>query len=323
MAARITRDSLERHQVWAYLAAIALGLGLGSVAPGLARTLDGLVWPLLALLLFVTFTQIKLADLPVAFKDTRFVAAVLAGNFVVLPFLVWGLLALAPNDPAIRFGLVLVLLVPCTDWFVTFAHQAGGDTARAVSITPILLLAQMLCLPLYLWGFLGVGGLAPAAVQRMALVFAVIIVVPIALAFLIARWAGDRAKRKRAVARLGALPVPLLALVLFLITASQVEIVMRARHLFGPIMVVCLVFLAGAVVLALAIGKLFRLPLTQSRTLLFSMSTRNSFVVLPFALALPADQQAAAIVVVLQSLVELLGMLVLLWLVPKRLLRQH
>ena len=48
------------------------------------------------------------------------------------------------------------------------------------------------------------------------------------------------------------------------------------------------------------------------------MSTRNSFVVLPFALALPVHQQAAAVVIVLQSLVELLGMLVLLALVRRR-----
>jgi ACR3 family arsenite efflux pump ArsB len=40
-------------------------------------------------------------------------------------------------------------------------------------------------------------------------------------------------------------------------------------------------------------------------------------VVLPFALALPAGLEAAALAIVLQSLVELLGMLVFLRLVPR------
>jgi hypothetical protein len=45
--------------------------------------------------------------------------------------------------------------------------------------------------------------------------------------------------------------------------------------------------------------------------------TRNSFVVLPFALALPEAWEAAIVVIVLQSLVELWGMVAYLWAVPR------
>lgn len=62
------------------------------------------------------------------------------------------------------------------------------------------------------------------------------------------------------------------------------------------------------------------LPVRQARTLLFSFATRNSFVVLPFALALPAAWDVAALVIVFQSLIELFGVLVLLCLVPRRLM---
>ena len=68
------------------------------------------------------------------------------------------------------------------------------------------------------------------------------------------------------------------------------------------------------------IGRAFKLPVPQARTLLFTLSTRNSFVVLPFALALPVAWELAAIVIVFQSLIELFGMLALLWLVPRKLL---
>ena len=135
------RETLERQQVWVYLAAIILGLILGSAAPILAPTLELLLWPALAILLYVTFTQVRFDQLPAAFKDARFVSAALIGNFVVLPVVVWGVLMLVPDDPAIRLGLLLVLLVPCTDWFLTFAHQAGGDLRRAIAITPALLVA--------------------------------------------------------------------------------------------------------------------------------------------------------------------------------------
>lgn len=52
------------------------------------------------------------------------------------------------------------------------------------------------------------------------------------------------------------------------------------------------------------------------RALAFSLGTRNSFIVLPFALALPAGWESTAVVIVGQSLVELFGMVLCLWLLP-------
>lgn len=97
----LKREALERHQVWVYLIAIIIGLALGNAAPALAPTLEALLWPALAVLLYATFTQVPFAQLPVAFKDARFVSAALIGNFVVLPVLVWSILLLVPDDPAI------------------------------------------------------------------------------------------------------------------------------------------------------------------------------------------------------------------------------
>lgn len=42
------------------------------------------------------------------------------------------------------------------------------------------------------------------------------------------------------------------------------------------------------------------------------LGTRNSFVVLPFVIALPAGWKPAAAVIVAQSLVELFGMMIYL-----------
>jgi len=49
----------------------------------------------------------------------------------------------------------------------------------------------------------------------------------------------------------------------------------------------------------------------------FSGTTRNSLVVLPLALALPASMSLAPVVVVTQTLVELVGMVVLVRVVPR------
>lgn len=313
----MTRATLERHQVWVYLAAVLAGLALGAAAPQAGPAMELLLWPSLALLLYATFTQVPLAHLPAAFRDARFMTAVMIGNFVVLPLVVWALLALVPDDPAVRLGVLLVLLVPCTDWFITFAHQAGGDVRRAIAVTPAVLLVQIVLLPVYLWLFLGEGFADLVSAERMATVFGVVIVVPLALAYLTERWVEQAPARAGLIERLAWLPVPLLALVVLLIAGSQVEAVRDALPLIRGVLAPFVAFLAVAAAAALVLGRLFRLPVAEARTLLFSFTTRNSFVVLPFALALPAGWDAAAIVIVFQSLVELFGVLVLLWLVPR------
>lgn len=312
----MTRDTLERHQVWVYLAAILAGLALGSARPTLASVLDVALWPLLALLLYVTFTQASLANLSAAFKDTRFIVAALIGNFGLLPLVVAGILHLMPADPALQLGLALVLLVPCTDWFITFAHQSGGDLRQAIAMAPVLLLVQMLALPLYLWLFLGPEVVGIVSGERMITVFVSIVALPLILAWLTERWAGEHARRKALLGRLGWLAVPMLAIVLMLVAASQADAVQEALVWLPHVLAACAVFLAAAVGGGVALTRACRLSSALGRTLTFSFATRNSFVVLPFALALPAAWQVAALVIVLQSLVELFAMLLLLWLSP-------
>lgn len=310
----MTRESLERHQLWIYLAAILAGLAIGAAAPSSGRALEMLLWPCLAALLYATFTQVPLSALPSAFRDARLIAAVVIGNFVILPLVVRGVLGLVPDDPAVRLGVLLVLLVPCTDWFISFTHQARGDTSAAIAVTPVVLLLQMLLLPTYLWLFMGGDVLAVASAGRMATVFAVIIAAPLALAWLTRRGVAADGK---AIEALAWGPVPLLALVLLFVAASQVEAVVASLPLLADTAAAFVAFLIAALLISLLLGRLFRLAPPQARTLLFSLTTRNSFVVLPLALALPSGWEAAAIVIVFQSLVELFGVLLLLWLVPR------
>jgi arsenite transporter len=311
------RQRLERHQAWVYLAAILLGLALGSAATGAAQRLEVLVWPLLALLLYATFTQVPLTRLPSALRDGRFVAAVLVGNFLVIPLAVWALLPLVGTDAAVRTGVLLVLLVPCTDWFLTFTHLAGGDTRRAIAITPVNLLVQLLVLPLYLWLFLGEAFAEAVATPRAVTALTTLILLPLAAAWVTQALVARRQRTVAVIARFGVLPVPLLAAVVFAIAASQVSVVLDAGAALGRLVLVYVAFLIVAAALGLGLARLLGLEPGAARALVFSMGTRNSFVVLPIALALPAGFEVAVVVVVLQSLVELFGMVAYLRLVPR------
>ena len=312
----MSRAALERHQVWLYLLAIALGLGVGTRGPTVAPACEALVWPTLTLLLFATFLQVPLLEAREALSDRRFAAAVLLGNFVLVPLLVGALVALFPLSPVARLGVLLVLLVPCTDWFITFSQLGRADVPRAIAITPLNLLLQLLLLPVYLW-LMGDAG-KQAAWSAQALAPAVLVVlVPLGAAALTERFVCHPQKAERLREALAWWPVPLLALVMFLIAAAQVGAVKVALPELGVVLPLFALYLLLAVLLAWALGTAWRLPVAQGRTLAFSLATRNSFLVLPLALSLPAGWELVAVVVVAQSLVELLGMAVLVGVVQR------
>ena len=91
------------------------------VIPGTAA-LAICINPALALMLFVTLLQRPLADLRHAFSRFRFLAVLLATNFLVVPAIVAALVQFLPVDPMLRLGVLLVLLAPCIDYVVTFSH---------------------------------------------------------------------------------------------------------------------------------------------------------------------------------------------------------
>lgn len=76
-------------------------------------------------------------------------------------------------------------------------------------------------------------------------------------------------------------------------------------------------FLVLAQIAGLGLTKALPLPVRSGRALLFSLGTRNFFIVLPLALALRQEWRLAMVVILFQALVELLGILVYLKAVPR------
>ncbi|MDL0430986.1 arsenic resistance protein [Marinobacter sp. TBZ242] len=314
-------DALERQQAWLYLAAITVGMMTGWLWPTVTGTFDVLLWPVLGVLLYATFTQVPLTHLARAIRDGHFSAALILGNFVIMPAITWLLLFLAPADPAIRLGLLLVLLVPCTDWFISFTHLGGGDSARAIAATPILLILQIVTLPIYLWLFLGEEVASANLTAHLVPVFFGLIITPLVLAWLTEKAVESRPALTGYTRSLGWLPVPALALVVFLIAASQITLVLEIGRLLPVLLLIFATYLLAAALVGKLLSRAFQLSAAPGRTLAFSLGTRNSFVVLPFAIALPDLWAPAVVVIVFQSLVELFGMTAYLKWLP-RLIRE-
>jgi len=309
------REALENRQIPIYLFAVALAGATAFLWPG-AISMEVLITPALALMLFATFFQLPLSDLRRASTHWRFLAALLCANFVVIPLLMMALVPLLPVDQILRLGVLLVLLSPCIDYVITFAHLGRADSRLLIAATPVLLAVQFILLPAYLGAFLQQRAIEPIAFEPFLNAFLWLIGVPLILAVLVQHWSARRGTRGRLACSLGLLPVPATAVVLYVVVAALAPRLESIHHVVWQVVPIYIVFAAIAPLLGWLVARLFQLDVRAGRAVAFSAGTRNSLVILPLAFAVPAALPVLPAVIVTQTLVELLCELVYLRLIP-------
>lgn len=310
------RDTLENHQTAFYFAAVALGAVGALLWPG-AVALEGAIDGVLALMLFATFLQVPLGELVRALGHVRFLLALLLANAVLVPLLVAALLPWLPDDPMLRLGVLMVLLAPCVDYVVTFAHLGRADAKPLLAATPMLLLMQMALLPVQIHHLLGDDAQGLIQPGPFLHAFLILIVLPLLLAALVQHLARRHPRGPRVLLTLGLLPVPATTLVLLVVVAAVLP---RLEAALTSVWLVLPVYGAFAVVAPLLGGlaaRLLRLPAPERRAVAFSAATRNSLVILPLAFAVPGAVPLLPAIIVTQTLVELLASLGYIRVMPR------
>ena len=313
---RSLRDRLEHHQIIIYFAAVVVAAAVAFLVPR-TSTLEAAINPALAMMLFVTFLQVPLADLGRAFTRIRFLGALLTTNFLIVPLLVGLLMLFLPADPMVRLGLLFVLLTPCIDYVVTFSHIGRADARLLLAATPALLITQMLLLPAYLRVLLGDAAAELVHLGPFLHAFFWLIAIPLALAALVQVWAARSGAGARVAAGLGQLPVPATALVLFIVVAAMVPQLGAAASSAIRVIPLYVVFAVTAPLIGWAVARVFQLEATAGRAVAFSAGTRNSLVVLPLALAVPGGIPVLPAIIVTQTMVELISSVIYMRLIPR------
>lgn len=314
---RASVEWMERHQVVLYVAGLALGAIVGLAWPAVAHPAELAIHPVLALLLYATFLGIPFDRIGRAFRDWRFLSTILVVNFVLVPMIVWPLSRIVAHDQALLVGVLFVLLTPCIDYVIVFAGLAGGDEERLLAAAPLLMIAQMLLLPVYMWLFVGAEFASSIEVAPFVEAFVLIIALPLLAAALTqlaaARWQAGRGLELFVT---GAM-VPLMITTLAVVVASQISGVSARLGSLLLAVPVYVLFAAVMVPVGMLASRVAGLDVPGRRAVIFSGVTRNSLVVLPLVLALPATFEIAPLVVVTQTLVELVAMIIFIRLIPR------
>ncbi|MQR94498.1 arsenic resistance protein [Fictibacillus phosphorivorans] len=318
----ITREGLENQQIGIYFISLIVGALIGLNFERFGTGLQWTISPLIAILLYGMFAQIPFLKLKEAVSNVRFMIALLIGNFVCVPIVVWILTLIFPQSTPLLLGICLVLLTPCIDYVIVFTQLGKGNEKLMLAATPLLFVVQMVLLPLYLWLFIGKEMFNVVQIQPFIEAFFFLIVIPLLLAVLTQWWAKKQTLWDQALELTAWLPVPFMALVLIVVVASQIGKVYNDFTIIINVVPIYVLFLIIMPIVSRLIARIFSLDIGAGRALIFSMGTRNSLVVLPLALALPeAWRTLAAAVIVTQTMVELIGELIYIKAVPNWVLR--
>ncbi|MDN6123643.1 MAG: arsenic resistance protein [Brevibacterium sp.] len=242
-------------------------------------------------LLFVTFLDIPFDAVRDSFTDMRFLGAVVLANFLI------------------------VLLTPCIDYVLVFTRLAGGAHARLLALTPVLMLAQIILLPVYLWIILGEVGAAAITPRPFITALLIFIVLPLTGSVTLRLLSRRSAVVDRSAQVVSESTVPLMMLTLAVIAAVQVPLIAPYLAELGGAIATFVVFAIIVTGLGWILARVLPVNVGMGRALVFTAVTRNSLVMLPIVRAITADGIGPAAVVA-QTIVELVFMLILVRVVP-------
>ncbi|MPZ87837.1 MAG: arsenic resistance protein [Nitriliruptorales bacterium] len=298
---------VERWQPVLVLASALVGLAVGALT-ALGPAAEAVVLPALMILLVGVFLQITAHRVRDAARRVRVVTASLVVNFVWTPLLAWLLGALLlGSEPDLRVGLLMLLVTPCTDWYLVFTGLARGNVALATALLPINLVLQLVLLPVYVLALAGTLVPVDAGVLIEAVVLVLLIPLTIAgvLRALAGRSMGLDWLEHEVASRLGGITLGLLCLAVAAVFAAHGDALLERPGVAVLLLPALALFFVVAFLLARGISGPLGLSYAERVTLTMTTLARNSPLALAIAVAAFPDRPLIAVALVVGPLVEL------------------
>ncbi|MFD2132207.1 arsenic resistance protein [Pseudogracilibacillus auburnensis] len=295
---------LDKLQTIIILFAVGLGFLLGQVniIEQYAKTL---VIPFLFLMLYGLFLTIPLQQLKRAFLNIQFLGANTIINFIWTPVMAWGLGSIFLADyPALWIGFIMLMVTPCTDWYLAFTGIAKGNVSLSTSVLPINLILQVVLLPVYLLLFAGTIETIPISTLVESIL--IVLVIPFALARLT-----QFLLRKKSVLNNKIIPffanaqIFFLSLAIMAMFSSQGSYLLENLEVIYILIIPVLLFFIINYIIGRLVGKFLKFSYDDSVSLNMTIIARNSPVSLAIAVTAFPDQPLIALALVIGPLIEL------------------
>ena len=245
---------------------------------------SSLIEPFLMLLLYVLFLTVDIRKLRKSLTNVRYTLTSVFLNFVVTPVLAYLLgLIFFGNSIDIRVGLLMLLVTPCTDWYLVFTGLAKGNVELNLSVLPLNLILQIILLPVYLFVFM--RSEITINIAQLLLSICYVLLIPFILASLTKKAEYYRKNLQNFVEKqCDNLQLLFLCLAVISMFASEGQNIIDNPMLLVKIFIPLILFFVVIFFIAQAVGRMQNFSPEDIIALNFVTLARNS----PLSLAQPA-----------------------------------
>ncbi|MFF8649770.1 ACR3 family arsenite efflux transporter [Streptomyces griseoluteus] len=310
--------------VW-ILAAMAVGLGLGRLVPGLGDalakvTVTGVSLPIalgLLVMMYPVLAKVRYDRIDTVTRDRRLLLPSLLLNWVVGPVLMFALAWLfLPDLPAYRTGLIIVGLARCIAMVIIWNDLACGHREAAAVLVALNSVFQVIAFSALGWFYLSVlpGWLGleqtglDVSVWEIARSVLIFLGIPLAAGYLTRR-IGEKTKGRawyetKLVPRIGPFALYGLLFTIVILFALQGDAItsqpLDVARIALPLLVYFAVMWAGSMALGRAVG----LDYSRTTTLAFTAAGNNFELAIAVAIATFGATSGQALAGVVGPLIE-------------------
>ncbi|MFE1768020.1 ACR3 family arsenite efflux transporter [Streptomyces angustmyceticus] len=329
---------LDRYLAVWILAAMAVGLGLGRLVPGLGDalaevTVTGVSLPIalgLLVMMYPVLVKVRYDRLGTVTRDRRLMLPSLLLNWIVGPALMFALAWLfLPDLPEYRTGLIIVGLARCIAMVIIWNDLACGDREAAAVLVALNSVFQVIAFSALGWFYLSVlpgwlgleqyGGLGPPLFERsrelgdvsvweIARSVLIFLGIPLAAGYL-TRLIGEKARGRAwyeatLIPRIGPFALYGLLFTIVILFALQGDAITSQPLDVARIALPLLVYFALMWAGSMALGRSVGLTYSRATTLAFTAAGNNFELAIAVAIATFGATSGQALAGVVGPLIE-------------------